>query len=126
MSQSEQPTAAENKRVEAKPAERTSPPPSFWRKFEGKRVALQFRQGLAYFGVTYPGNFVVDPETKQFGVSPVHEGILHVEEDHTGMRLVLETIDPNPSLANVRVAIVMHPDVVDFATFCEQRLVDAR
>jgi hypothetical protein len=57
--------------------------------------------------------------------SPVHNGKLRVEEDHTGVRLVLVTADPNPANANVEMEIVMHPDTVDFATFCKQKLVDA-
>ena len=87
-------------------------PPSLWHKYAGKRVALQFKDHVPYLGVTYPGNFVLHPETKAPLGSPVHE------------RLVLETADPNPANAGVKITIVIDPSVVDYATFCEKPLIE--
>jgi hypothetical protein len=99
------------------------PPKSWWREHEGKRIAIQLKPGLQYFGFTYPGNFILDEEGNPAAV-PFIAGKLKVRED-SGDRywLIVQTQDPDRSKSNAVQEIAIPPEAVLFATVMDQNLI---
>jgi hypothetical protein len=99
-------------------------PSTWWKEFVGKPVAIQLRDGLAYFGVTYPNDFLIDPEKNAPVATPLLKGMLQrAVQDGDDVRLVLQTTDPDPGKPRVKAYIVIHPGDVGFATFMDMDLI---
>jgi len=115
------PNAAETQEVKGSPP---GLPPTWWTEYVGKPVALQLRDGLSYYGVTHPNDFIIHPEQKVPVAVPLLKGLLQrAVVDIDGVRLILQTTDPDRNKPRSKMYIVIHPGDVQFATFSEMDLI---
>lgn len=99
------------------------PPLSWWREYVGKPIAIQFHDGVAYIGVTYPNQFLLKDGSPV--AVPIMRGVLlKVREEPNGSSwLVVQTSDPDPAKPNVRIDIAFRSDLVAFASMLDRSLI---